>query len=84
MKGIIFFCLKIKYGVYFNLKMLVYNRYTYVSLGFKFIIYYIYEFPVHTSYSSMLKSIIFVPFNTNIITILYFFVYILYENINIL
>ena len=40
----------------------------------------IYDFIVHTSSSSMLRSIIFVLFNTNIVTILYFLVCILIEN----
>ena len=72
MKGIILFTSKLKYGVFLSLKMLVYNRYTYASLSFKVIISYIYEVLVHTSSYSMMKSMIFVPFNTNIITILYF------------
>ena len=64
-----------------SLKILVYNRYTYVSVGFKVIISPIYEVLLHTSSYSMLKSMIFVPFNKNIITILYILVYILSENI---
>ena len=72
MKGTILFTSNLKYGVFLSLKMLVYNRYTYASLSFKVIISYIYEVLVHTSSYSILKSMIFVPFNTNIITILYF------------
>ena len=59
--------------------MLVYNRYTYASLSFKVIISSIYEVLVNTSSYSMFKYtylmfkyMIFVPFNTNIITMLYF------------
>ena len=72
MKGVILFTSKLKYGVSLSLKMLVYNRYTYAFLSFKVIIYSIYEVLVHTSSYSMLKSMIFVLFNTNIIRILYF------------
>ena len=79
MKGIILFNSKLKYGVFLIMKMLVYNRYTYAFLGFKVIILSIYEVLVRTSSYSMLKSMIFVRFNTNIITILYFSVYILSE-----
>ena len=85
MKVIILFTSKLKYGVFLSLKMLVYNRYTYTSLGFKVIIYYINQVLVHASSYSMLNSMILVPFNTNIITILYILVYILSEkNLNIL
>ena len=35
MKGIILFNSKLKYGVLYIMKMLVYNRYTYASWGFK-------------------------------------------------
>ena len=72
MKSIILFNSKLKYGVFIIMKMLVYNRYTYAFLGFKVIISSIYEVLVRTSSYSMLKSMIFVRFNTNIITILYF------------
>ena len=63
---------KLKYRVLKTLKMLVYNIYTYASIGFKVIISSIYEVLLHTSSSSMFKSMIFVHFNTNIVTILYF------------
>ena len=64
--------------------MLVYNRYTYASLSFQVLISYIYEVLVHKSSYSMFKSMIFVLFNTNTITILYFqYIYSL-NNINIL
>ena len=63
------------------MKMLVYNRYTYAFLGFKVIISSIYEVLVRTSSYSMLKSMIFVIFNTNIVAILYILVYILSETI---
>ena len=72
MKGILLFTSKLKYGVFFSMKMLVYNRYTYVSLSFKVIISYISEILVHTSSYAMFKYMIFLTFNTNIITILYF------------
>ena len=72
MKGIILFTSKLKYGVFLSLKMLVYNLYTYASLSSKVVISPVYELLVHISSYSMLKSMIFVPFNTNIITILYF------------
>ena len=79
MKGIILFTSKLKYGVFLSLKMLVYNRYTYGYLGFKVIISSIYEVLVHTSSYGMLQYMIFFPFNANIITILYFLVYILWK-----
>ena len=84
MKGIIIFTSKLEYGDFLSLNMLVYNIYTYVSLSFKVIISSIYEVLVHTSSYSMLKSMIFLTFNTNIITILYFqYIYSL-KNLNIL
>ena len=71
--------------LFYYLKMLVYNIYEYESLGFKVIISSIHEAPVHTSSYLMFKFMIFVPFNTNIITILYFLVYILSDKkLNIL
>ena len=57
------------------MKMLVYNRYTYASLSFKVVISYIYDVLVHTSSKSMFKYMIFLTFNTNIITILFFSIY---------
>ena len=42
-----------------SLNILVYKRYAYASLGFKVILYSIYEVLVHTSYSSMLKFMIY-------------------------
>ena len=72
MKGIILFTLKLEYGVFLSLKMLVYNIFTYVSLSFKVIVSSIYKVLVHTSSYSMFKYMIFVPFITNIITMLYF------------
>ena len=59
-------------------KMMVYNRYTYESLGFKDIISSIYEELVYSQSSSMLKSIIFVPFDTHIFTT-FFCIYSLYK-----
>ena len=50
-------------------------------LRFKVVIFFIYEVLVHTSTYLMLKSMIFVPFNTNIITILYILIYIFSEKI---
>ena len=73
MKGVILFTSKLKYGVFLSLKMLVYNIYTYASLSFKVIISSIYEVLIYTSSYSMLKSMIFLIFNTNIIRILYFY-----------
>ena len=58
-----------------SMNILVYNRYSYASLGFKVIISSIYEVLVHKISSSMLKSMIFVPFNKNTIKILYVLVY---------
>ena len=57
MKGILLFTSKLKYGVFFSMKMLVYNRYTYVSLSFKVIISYISEILVHTSTYAMYLNI---------------------------
>ena len=42
-------------------------------------IFSIYEVLVHTSSYSMLQSMIFVPFNSNIITVLYLLAYISFE-----
>ena len=72
MKFIILFTSNENMDFFLSLKMLVYNGYSYVSLSLKVIISSIYEVLGHTSSYSMLKSVIFVPFNTYIITILYF------------
>ena len=47
MKGILLFTSKLKYGVIFSMKMLVYNKYTYASLVFKVVISSVYEVLVH-------------------------------------
>ena len=79
---IILFTSILKYGVLKILKMLVYNIYIYISLGFKVIISSIYEVLVHAPSSSMLRSMIFLTFNKNIVTVLYILVYIISENIS--
>ena len=61
------------YCIYFKIKIwcLVYNKYIYASLGFMIIISSICGVLVLTSYSLMLRSMIFLPFNTISFTIIY-------------
>ena len=66
------------------LNMLVCNIYTYESLGFDITIYCIYNVLVHKLSLGMLKSIIFLPLDTNIDIIFYFSVCILFEEYYIL